>query len=125
MTNPFRGELQIKLGGKSYKTRITVEGCMQIETACEMSLVKLATKLSEGDLKVADVSNILTPALRGGGNNVDLSEVAKLIYEAGLTEGMRVAAELLSNVLLGGTNLSEEDGGTEKNDEPTLLAQSS
>ena len=125
MTNPFRGELQVNLGGKSYKTRITVEGCMQIEGACGMSLVKLATRLSEGELTISDVANIITPAMRGGGNNTDIPAVAKMVYEAGLTEGLRVAAELLSNVLMGGTDLGDSDGGTEKNDEPTLLAQSS
>ena len=48
------------------------------------------------------------PALRGGGNDVDVSAVAKIIYQAGVAEGMRVAAELLVNVLTAGSNDDDE-----------------
>lgn len=116
MTNPFRGELQLKLGSKTYKSRMTVDGCMQAEAACGCSLVKIATKLSEGDLTVLDISNVLTPALKGGGNDVDHTKVAKMVYEAGLADGMRVCGEVLANVLTAGQasdDDSEED--SEKN----------
>ena len=116
MTNPFRGELQVSLGSKTYKTRMTVDGCMQAEAACGCSLVKIATKLSEGDLTVLDIANVLTPALKGGGNDVDHSKVAKIVYEAGLADGMRVCGEVLANVLTAGQasdDDSEED--SEKN----------
>lgn len=116
MTNPFRGELQLKLGSKTYKSRMTVDGCMQAEAACGCSLVKIATKLSEGDLTVLDITNVLTPALKGGGNDVDHTKVAKMVYEAGLADGMRVCGEVLANVLTAGQasdDNSEED--SEKN----------
>ena len=116
MTNPFRGELQLKLGSKTYKSRMTVDGCMQAEAACGCSLVKIATKLSEGDLTVLDIANVLTPALKGGGNDVDHTKVAKMVYEAGLADGMRVCGEVLANVLTAGQasdDDSEED--SEKN----------
>ena len=116
MTNPFRGELQLKLGSKTYKSRMTVDGCMQAEAACGCSLVKIATKLSEGDLTVLDITNVLTPALKGGGNDVDHTKVAKMVYEAGLADGMRVCGEVLANVLTAGEasdDDSEED--SEKN----------
>ena len=108
MANPLRGELQVKLGGKTYDSRLTVDGCMQIEAACGVSLVKLANVLSEGELSLSDLANIITPALRGGGNDVDVSAVAKIIYQAGVAEGMRVAAELLVNVLTAGSNDDDE-----------------
>ena len=109
MANPFRGELLVKLGGKQYKTRMTVDGCMQAEAACGTSLVRIATKLSEGDLSIMEIAYVLTPAFKGGGNDVDNAKLAKIIYEAGLPEGMRVCGEILSNVLTAGKS-DEEDG---------------
>ena len=116
MTNPFRGELEVKLNGKTYKTRMTVDACMRVEQACDLSLVKIATRLSEGDLTIHQISSVMTPALRGGGNDVEAKDVAKIIYEAGLAEGLRVCGEVLANVLSGGNQDEEDvDGSTEKN----------
>ena len=122
MANPFRGELQVKLGDKTYKTRMTVDGCMQAEAACGTSLVRIATRLSEGDLTVMDISNVLTPALKGGGNDVDQTKVAKIVYEAGLAEGMRVCGEILANVLTAGqANDDDSEEDSEKNEQEGML----
>jgi len=122
MANPFRGELQVKLGDKTYKTRMTVDGCMQAEAACGTSLVRIATRLSEGDLTVMDISNVLTPALKGGGNDVDQTKVAKIVYESGLAEGMRVCGEILANVLTAGqANDDDSEEDSEKNEQEVML----
>ena len=122
MANPFRGELQVKLGDKTYKTRMTVDGCMQAEAGCGTSLVRIATRLSEGDLTVMDISNVLTPALKGGGNDVDQTKVAKIVYEAGLAEGMRVCGEILANVLTAGqANDDDSEEDSEKNEQEVML----
>lgn len=121
MTNPFRGELQLKLGSKTYKSRMTVDGCMQAEAACGCSLVKIATKLSEGDLTVLDITNVLTPALKGGGNDVDHTKVAKIVYEAGLADGMRVCGEVLANVLTAGQTTDDDfDDDSEEDSEKNV-----
>ena len=116
MANPFRGELQVSLGGKTYKTRMTVDGCMQAEVACGQSLVRIATKLSEGDLTVMEIISVLTPAFKGGGNDVDNKKMATIVYESGLAEGMRACGEILANVLNAG-NVEEEAEESEKNDQ--------
>tara|TARA_R100000908_G_scaffold11622_1_gene4157 strand:- start:1923 stop:2213 length:291 start_codon:yes stop_codon:yes gene_type:complete len=91
---------------------------MQAESACGTSLVRIATKLSEGDLTVMDIANVLTPAFKGGGNDVDQTKVAKIIYEAGLAAGMRVCGEILANVLMAGKSDDEDNDeeGVEKNE---------
>ena len=122
MVNPFRGELQVKLGDKTYKTRMTVDGCIQAEMACNASLVKIATKLAEGDLTVMDISNVLTPALKGGGNDVDNTKVAQIVYEAGMADGMRVVGEVLSNVLTAGkADEDDDEEDSEKNEQEVML----
>ena len=115
MVNPFRGELQVKLGDKTYKTRMTVDGCMQAEAACGTSLVRIATRLSQGDLMVSDLANVMTPAFKGGGNDIDNKKMARIIYEAGLAESMRVCGEILANVLMAGNDEDQEEELPEKN----------
>ena len=48
MTNPFRGELEVNLGKKTYKTRMTVDSLIRLETSLGQSIVQLTQKLSEG-----------------------------------------------------------------------------
>jgi hypothetical protein len=100
---------------------MTVEGCMSAEAACGQSLVKIAMRLSEGDLTINDIASVLTPAFRGGGNNLQATDVAKIIYEAGLAEGLRVCGEVLANVLNAGQDDVDGLEGEGKNAEPTLL----
>ena len=98
---------------------MTVDGCMAVEAACGQSLVKIAMRLSEGDLSINEIASVLTPAFRGGSNDVQAPEVAKIVYEAGVAEGLRVCGEVLANVLNAGQG--DEVEGEEKNVEPTLL----
>ena len=114
MTNPFKGELEVSLGNQKYKTKLTIDACIRIESALNTSLVKLATKLTEGDLTISDIANIVTPAIRGGGNNLSHSEVTKIIFENGMVEGLRVCGEILTNVLTGGAVTPDGDQNEKK-----------
>ena len=117
MTNQFKGELEVKLGNQTFKTKLTIDACIRIESALNTSLVKLATRLTEGDLTITDISNIITPAIRGGGNNLSHSEITKLIFENGMVEGLRVCGEILTNVLTGGSVSQEGEDVKKKQQE--------
>ena len=108
MTNPYRGELEVNLGNKTYKTRMTVDSLIRLETSLGQSIVQLTQKLSEGQLSLTEMSFIIHSALKGGGNDIKENEVNQLIYLAGITEGMRVCGELLANVLQGGQRETEK-----------------
>ena len=99
---------------------MTIDGCISAETACGQSLVKIALRLAEGDLSINEITQVLTPAFRGGGNNMTPAEVSKIVYEAGTADGMRVAGEVLTNVITAGKDFNEDEG-EEKNVEPALL----
>ena len=94
---------------------MTVDGCMQAEATCGQSLVKIMSRLTEGELTVSELAGVLAPAFRGGGNNVDQAKMARMIYEAGLCEGIRVCAEVLTNVLTAGRQEDLDDEELEKN----------
>lgn len=100
--NPKRGELDIKLGDKSYIGRITIDNLMRIETTLGKGVVKVAQSMSEGDITIAELLAIIKPVIASGGSKIDDKELSQIIWNAGLTEGIRVASEILSTALLAG-----------------------
>ena len=82
---------------------------MRIENANGCSVIKTAKKLSDGECLVTEVVNVIQPALKGGGNDLNHNDVAKMVWEAGLIEGMRVAGEILTVAL----NSGAKDEGNE------------
>lgn len=108
MTNPFRGEKEVKLGNQTYKTRLTVDSLIRLEQTTGQSLIKLTQRLSEGSLTLSDIASIITPAIRGGGADIKEDEVIKIIYQSGVADGIRVCGELLANVLAGGQEDDEK-----------------
>ena len=108
MTNPFRGELKVKLTNKVYKTRMTVNSCIQAEQAIGQSRIRLTGELAEGNLTMTQMVAILHPALRGGGNDMTGDEVAELIYQTGVAQSMVAVGEILANVLTGNSEDTEE-----------------
>ena len=79
MANPLKGQIEFDLAGKSYKARLTIEAIVGIESALDMSLLKVAQKMSEGDVSITHIINILHPALRGGGNDMSMQQVMSLV----------------------------------------------
>lgn len=114
MANPLRGQISLNLGQKEYKARLTVDAIMQIEDALDMGIIKVAQNMAQGDVRLGSIVKILTPALRGGGNNLQEADVIKLIQQAGIVEATRVVAEMLALVLSSGEN---EESGDEKKPE--------
>ena len=50
--------------------------------------------------------NVLTPAIRAGGNDIKEKQVGEALWGAGLADGMKAISEILSTVLSAG----EEEG---------------
>lgn len=75
--------------------------------------MQTAQKLSEGKATVTEIVNVIQPALKGGGNNLDHKDISKMVWEAGLIDGMRVAGEILTVAL----NSGVPDEGNEEAEE--------
>ena len=95
MTNPLKGEVEIELGGETYKARLTIDAIVGIEQAVGTGIIKLATKMSEGDISIVDMMAVLTPALRGGGNDLQPKDVSKIIQNAGIVNTAQAGAALI------------------------------
>ena len=109
MSNPKRGELKIVLGKKTFNGRVTLDVVQRIETGLDMGIIQIAKQLSEGALKTTEMTFILTPAIRAGGNNVTEDDVGKALWGAGLADGMKAIGEIVA-IILG-------SGGDEGNEE--------
>lgn len=103
MTNPKRGEITLNLGDKVYNCKVTMDGLARIEQACGCGIVKILTKLTEGDLTTTQICNIMLPIIRSGGNDVSIKDVQAIVWDAGLAESMKVIGEVLA------TSLSSDD----------------
>ena len=79
---------------------------MQIEDACNCGIIKLATRMGEADIRMSEILNVLTPALRGGGNDFQKKDVIKIVQEAGIVKATAAVANLLAQSL---TDDSEEE----------------
>ena len=102
--NPHRGETSIELAGSRYQVKLTLDGIAKIEQSTGCSVIKIAQKLSEGDLTSKDIVSILMIAIRSGGNDVTNNDIAKIVWQAGLIESMRICGELLTIALDTGNN---------------------
>lgn len=109
MTNPLRGTIKVTLADKEYNARLTIDSIVQIEQAVGMGIIKLANKMSEGDISVSDTLNVLHPALRGGGNDLQMKDVTKIVQNAGIVSATAAVANILTKALV-----TEEADDTEK-----------
>lgn len=109
MTNPLKGEIEVKLGSQTYKARLTIDAIVSIEQAVGCGIIKLATKMSDGDISVYDAVSVLTPALRGGGNDVTDKDVKKIMQDVGITQSIQVVAQLLTQTLTAGMEEDNEE----------------
>ena len=109
MANPLKGEIKLSLNKKEYKARLTIDALMQIEDALGQVIIKVAQRMGEGDVRIRDLVTVLLPALRGGGNDLQQTEINKIVQDAGIVESTKVVATLEEhNKLCGlGSSVSE------------------
>ena len=112
MTNNLKGEIKVNLAGKDYTCRLTIDAIIGIEEACGCGIIKLAQKMTNADILMSDILNVLLPALRGGGNDLQRKDVMKIVQNAGIVASTTAVATLITETL----SDSEEDqeGKSEK-----------
>jgi len=101
MSNPKRGEIKVSLGEKTYDCKINMDTIMRIEQNCGRGILTIANGLSKAEMSTQDMVSIMTPVLRSSGEDLKDKDVGKIIWEAGLTEGLRVIAEVVAFIIGG------------------------
>jgi len=113
MVNKLRGEVEVNLNQKAYKTKLSLDGIVRIETELGKSILEVANDLMQQKVKMQEVITILTQAIRGGGNNMTPKQIGQEVYSAGLIESFRVCGEILTNTITGGQEEVEKNEETE------------
>lgn len=98
--NPKRGEMLLNIGEEKVKTRMTLDTCMRIETVMNQSIVKIAQRLTNGEVMLNELISILTPAIRAGGNDMTEKQVGEIVWKAGLPETIKSVGNLLAQSLM-------------------------
>ena len=100
MTNLLRAETTLKFPNDvSYKAKMSLDTIMGIESALGTSILKVANKLSTGELSLIEIITIMTLSIRAGGNDIKDSDVKKLVSDIGLIESIKTAGDLLTLAL--------------------------
>ena len=74
--------------------------------------MQVAQKLTNASATITDLVNVLTPAIKGGGNDIDEKKVRELIGKSGLIHAMKCAGDIVTKALETG-----QDEGNEQAEE--------
>ena len=105
--NPQRGEISARLNGEDRKLVLTLGAMAELESALGEDILVLANRFSEGRVTSADILHILAAGLRGAGDPMSMQDLKNLKFEGGITEGVALASDLLSEALIGDTKTSD------------------
>jgi hypothetical protein len=96
MGNPYRGEVDLEIGGVSHVLRLPMGALVDLETAIEAkSLVDLVERFESNRYSSRDLLALLWAGLRGGGWDVSQAELKTMTIDGGLVAATQAAARLL------------------------------
>ncbi len=96
MPNRIRGEIEARLGGRSFTLCLTLGALAELESAYgDSDLVSLAERFEAGRIGAKDAIRIIGAGLRGAGNAVSDEEVSGMTAEGGAVGHVRIVSELL------------------------------
>ena len=80
MTNPLKGEIEIELGGQTYKCRLTIDSLVKIEDELDAGILELASNISQAKVRLRTLVVVLKYAMRGGGNDFDDRKIKQIFF---------------------------------------------
>lgn len=91
MVNPYRGEVELLIGGKPYAMRLPLRVLVELEAELKSdSIMNLVQRFESGEFSAADLVALLKAGLRGGGSDVELD------VDGGPIVAAKAAARLLA-----------------------------
>ncbi len=103
MVNRLRGEVEADLDGRRYTLCLTLGALAELEAALGAGdLMGLARRFEAGQLSASDAIRVIGAGLRGGGNDIDDSAVARMRAEGGVAGHVAIVADLLGATFGGG-----------------------
>lgn len=119
MSNPYRGEVAVMLGGVDYVLRPSFKAMVDIETLTGSGLVPLTRKFLAREYGAGEVAAVLVAGINAsresGRPPVKVQDIGPLIFDAGLIAVAGPVLEFLTGCLSGGKGPGEpeaEEGQT-------------
>lgn len=101
MTNPWRGEVGLKINGETHVMRLTLGALAELEVSLqEQSLVALVERFESNRFSSRDVLALLNAGLKGGRCDITEAELLGADIEGGPLAAARAAAELLARAFV-------------------------
>ena len=99
--NQSRGEIEVRFGDEYYQGKVTLDIVRRLEGKFGCGIVKIAQRLAEGNLTMKQCASIIMLVMNAGNNDKKVKEedVEVLIFEHGLTEGIRICGEVIAEIL--------------------------
>ena len=85
--------------GVEYKARMSLDTIIRIEQAMGVSILKVGNLLASADITLTQIIQVITLAVRAGGNDIKEKDIKKLIADIGLLEAIKMTGELISLAL--------------------------
>lgn len=95
MANPYRGEVEIIVGGERHVMRLTLGALCELEQALDTGIPALVERFETGAFRAKDLIALLGAGLRGGGAAITDAELSAMRIDGGPVAAIRKAAELL------------------------------
>ncbi len=112
--NPLKSEKILQFSNDvEYKARMSVDTIVRIEQTLGISILFIANSLSEAKLTLTQMIQLITLAIRAGGNDIKEKDVKKLISGIGLVQAVTMCSELLTLAL----NVPDDDVEEKKSEE--------
>ena len=97
MQNRWRGEVALVIDGQKHLAKLTLGALAELEEDLgETTLMALVERFEGNNYSARDVLALLAAGLRGGGAEIDLSQLEHADIEGGPMAATRAAAQLLT-----------------------------
>jgi hypothetical protein len=112
---PKRDWLDVKIGGKTHRLRLTFEAIEAIEDRLDKTVLGLLTSGEPTEtLRFRDVVIVLQEALRAGGVELEYKDLADEVFAAGYGIYTTPVAVLLMQTVMAGPEAPATSAGDEK-----------
>ncbi len=120
MANAARGEIALKLGGKSYTLRPSFGAICEIEDALGASIFELGRRLERAEITARELLKLTQACLLHSGHAVKEDELGASILEHGALEAIAGLAKFCQAYAFGGQE--EKKAGAPSTPSPAATA---
>ncbi len=102
MANKVRGEIEVRVDGKTWAMRPAFQALAEIEGVTGLGIAAVVKRFTDGQFGIDDVAAVIRAGIRAAHDDApDFESVKRAIVEEGFNEFAVVAAEFLAGALAG------------------------